>query len=71
MVVWTGRHVLVDQQEQSKVKKRKRCFLLAGVAFIIWALGAWLLWHWSVNLPAQPDREETAPFELLPRAEGS
>lgn len=55
----------------AKVKKRKGCFLLASAAFIIWAAGAWLLWHWSINLPVQQDKEESAPFELLPRAEGS
>lgn len=52
-------------------QKRKGCFLLASTAFIIWAAGAWLLWQWSINLPPQPDKEESAPFELLPRAEGS
>lgn len=63
---------VVNMPNAKKEKNRtKGCFLLMSVAFILWAAGAWLLWHWSINMPVQPDREESAPFELLPRAEGS
>lgn len=54
-------------------KKPRGCLMLGCVIFAIWATGAWLLWHWSINTPMpQDNNEEKAPFfELMPRAEGS
>ncbi len=52
-------------------KRRHGCMLLASAAFVLWAGIAWVLWYWAINAPMPPEDEKSAPFELMPRAEGS
>lgn len=61
-------------------KKRYGCVVLASFFFALWLSIAWLLWQWSMSLPAQDtSRQDTSReegekptfFELMPRAEGS
>lgn len=52
-------------------RKPRGCLALSVIVFVIWAAGAWLLWHWAMEAPVMPENEKEQPFELMPRAEGS
>lgn len=59
------------KHEPKAAQKRIGCFLLLAAAFIIWAAVAYVLWHLAMSQPPREEEEPSAPFELMPRADGS
>ena len=71
----SGENMALEQNEvelEAKSPRRGGCLFLSIFLFLVWAAGAWLLWHAAKDAPKSPRDEASesrgnAPFfEIIP-----